>query len=128
LATHNELTGRVTVVDSGTAADHATHVAGTIAATGLNAAARGFANGAGIRSYDNTNDVAEMAASASQVTVSNHSYGFRVGWTVADLLDGLGNRDRWWDNRSLFTEDPDFGKYTTSTGSLDAMVVGRSRA
>ncbi len=124
LATHNELAGRVTVIDAGGASNHATHVAGTIGATGVNAAARGLASGVGIRSYDLTNDVAEMSGAATQVTVSNHSYGLRVGWTVADLLDGLGNRDRWWDNRSLHTEDPDFGKYTTATQSLDAMLFG----
>jgi subtilisin family serine protease len=34
-ATHRELAGRVTVVDGGLITNHSTHVAGTIAATGL---------------------------------------------------------------------------------------------
>jgi hypothetical protein len=51
-STHQELTGRVTVVDAVGLHDHSTHVAGTIGATGVNPAAHGMANGILIRSRD----------------------------------------------------------------------------
>jgi subtilisin family serine protease len=70
-ATHRELAGRVVqadagaVVDPGTGTNHATHVAGTLAATGVQSFARGMAFGfSGLQAYDFGNDVAEMAAAA----------------------------------------------------------------
>lgn len=123
LSTHRELVGRVTTVDSGTPNHHATHVAGTIAATGITAAARGMANGSGLRSYDYNNDFTEMSAAAGQVTVSNHSYGKVVGWFLGDLGVGFGTANHWNDNRTTYTEDPDFGKYTADTQSLDGVLA-----
>jgi len=63
--------------------DHATHVAGTIGASGTNPSAKGMAPQAAIDSYDWTRDYAEMAAAgaataadATRVSLSNHSYGY----------------------------------------------------
>jgi subtilisin family serine protease len=61
-ATHQEFGGRV-VSGDGTATlnDHATHVAGTIGAAGVNPMAKGMATAVNIRSYDWNNDLVELA-------------------------------------------------------------------
>jgi hypothetical protein len=119
-ATHQELTGRVTFGDGATAlSDHSTHVAGTIGASGVDANAHGMATGVQIVSYDWNNDTTEMRASSSLVA-SNHSYGTSCGWGVA--LFSFGWADVWYGNRTLFTEDPQFGKYTARTADLDHVL------
>jgi len=85
--THQEFnTTRVVIKNSTVAAiDHATHVAGTIGASGFQASAKGMAPLVAIDSYDWNSDSAEMtavgAATASdsfttKIPLSNHSYGF----------------------------------------------------
>ena len=89
--THRELTGRVTNKNSTTPLDdHSTHVAGTIAATGVDTNAKGMAPKATVDSYDWDNDYAEMtangaatAAALTAVPLSNHSYGYGAG--TADM-------------------------------------------
>jgi hypothetical protein len=58
-------------------ADHATHVAGTMIAAGINPQARGMANQARLDCYEIQNDeFVEMQTAASEgMLVSNHSYG-----------------------------------------------------
>lgn len=77
LATHTELTGRVLNLNSGSASAHATHVTGTIIATGLNPALKSAAPQATALSYDWDNDISEMTAAVAvyDLLVSNHSYG-----------------------------------------------------
>ena len=106
--THQEFTlNRVTNVDAVATDDHSTHVAGTISAAGISAAARGMATNVFVVSYDWNSDYAEMtsagAATATQsnkVPISNHSYGYDAGTsdmgvyndeavTVDSLLVGL---------------------------------------
>jgi len=103
LPTHVELNGRVTIRDGaalqgGAGANHGVHVAGTIAATGVSANAKGMASSALIDSYDANNDEAEMAlAGANGMVISNHSYGFNAQ-TIADIFKGsyaINARD--WD-------------------------------
>lgn len=89
--THQELTGRVTKRNSSSANDdHATHVAGTIGASGVQANAKGMAPQINIDSYDWDLDYTEMTAagtvSASDSTgvpLSNHSYGYNA--VTADM-------------------------------------------
>ena len=89
--THRELTGRVTKKNATAPLDdHSTHVAGTIAATGVDAIAKGMAPKSTVDSYDWDNDYAEMTASGaatatalSAVPLSNHSYGY--GASTADM-------------------------------------------
>ena len=81
--THLEFGGRATTRDtpaftmSNSNTDHATHVAGTMIATGLRANAHGQANKAKIDCYETqTDEMEEMeAAAAVGMLVSNHSYG-----------------------------------------------------
>ena len=82
--THQELTGRVTKKNSSAALDaHATHVAGTIGASGVQANAKGMAPQATIDSYDWDADYSEMTAAGAatagdtaRIPLSNHSYGY----------------------------------------------------
>ena len=82
LATHQELVGRIVNRDSTTKlSDHATHVAGTMVATGLNPIAKGMSFQAqDLQSWYFDNDNSEIAAAASSLLLSNHSYGFQAGW------------------------------------------------
>jgi serralysin len=121
LSTHQELTGRVAVVDSGATSNHSTHVAGTIGATGIQGAAKGMANLVSIRSRDWTNDFTELNADANLIQLSNHSYGFQTGWSGFVSVGGIPT-DFWTDDRSLFTEDPDFGRYSNQTQALDSVL------
>jgi hypothetical protein len=85
-STHQELTGRVTVMDSTTSmldSDHATHVGGVVGATGINANAKGMAPKVNLNSYDWNSDYTEMtqagaalATDSSKIPLSNHSYGY----------------------------------------------------
>jgi len=85
-STHQELVGRVSVMDSATStfdSDHATHVGGVVGATGINASAKGMAPKVNLNSYDWNSDYTEMtqagaalATDSSKIPLSNHSYGY----------------------------------------------------
>lgn len=118
LLTHQEFGGRVVQSDGATGSiEHATHVAGTMVATGVDANAKGMAYQGTLKAYDWNNDQSEMAAAAfAGMLVSNHSYGSICGW---DYDDGSGMW-RWWGDASLSaTEDYKFGFYTQDTKSWD---------
>jgi hypothetical protein len=59
---------------------HATHVAGTMVAKGVDIAAKGMAPKANLVSYNWTNDIAEVISqiSTNSLLLSNHSYGVPV--------------------------------------------------
>ena len=105
-STHQELTGRVTKKNAlAINDDHATHVAGTIAASGTQAAAKGMASAATIDSYDWDADYTEMTAAgtvsatdATGLPLSNHSYGYDA--VTADM-----------------------GRYETEAASVDAIAA-----
>lgn len=68
---------KINILDGAAGADHATHVAGTIAAQGINPLVRGVAFNSSINSYDWNSDLTEMQTEATQgLLTSNHSYGF----------------------------------------------------
>lgn len=63
----------------GAVSDHATHVAGTLIAAGIDSDAKGMAPKATIRSFDWSDDNIEALNEASNgLLISNHSYGFPV--------------------------------------------------
>jgi subtilisin family serine protease len=73
--THNDLTGRVAVGDTGSSiADHATHVAGTVIGDGTNSAGllRGMAPEANLVTYEWPDDITEMDSETNDAIV-NHS-------------------------------------------------------
>ncbi len=117
-STHVELTGRITNMDNLSISDHSTHVAGTLMATGINPLAKGMAFGAAsLMDGDFTSDVPEMFSHASDLLISNHSYGDIAGW-YQDALQG----NRWeWFGTPGDTSDYKFGDYDTNTQLWDSI-------
>ena len=115
---HQEFGGRATTGDGGgTLSAHGTHVAGTIAAGGANAAAQGMSHAVTLRCYNTGNDIAEMAAEAAAATpisASNHSYGPDYGW-VWNSNAGMWS---WWGGASN-VEDWRHGAYLTEAINYD---------
>ena len=126
--THQEFNERVTIVDEGTSfSDHATHVAGTIGAAGVDPQARGMANRINLRSYSSGNDIVEMERDASLIAVSNHSYGLIAGWWIGTRdtvnADEVQTTNVWFGDYSISsTEDTDFGKYKGKAQALDRVL------
>ena len=122
-ATHQELVGRVTQRDAATTSDnHATHVAGTMIASGEQPTAKGMAYAAKLDAYDWNSDESEMAAAAAQgLLMSNHSYGLVTGWAYGDF-DGQGtSRWFWWGDESD-TICADFGLYSQQARDWDLIA------
>lgn len=118
--THQELTGRVTQVDGATSLSaHATHVAGTLMASGVDTNARGMAYQANLRAHDWNNDNSEMAtAAAGGLLISNHSYGWISGWNSGSTTNGTSNFWYGWEPYSR-TEDYKFGYYDEQARDWD---------
>lgn len=97
LSSHQEFNGRVSQGDNVVVSHyHATHVGGTLIASGVNPSAKGMAPSALLRAFDWNNDDSEMASeAASGALISNHSYGFGRGWT-----DG-----NWYGDPSISTQE-----------------------
>ncbi|MEZ5070960.1 MAG: hypothetical protein R2751_08335 [Bacteroidales bacterium] len=88
------------------------HVGGTLAAAGLDPAARGVISGI-LESYDWDNDLEMEAAASAGSCFSNHSYGYILGW------DYNIDESRWeWygDPEISATEDYYFGYYNEEAG------------
>jgi hypothetical protein len=91
--THQEFNTNRVVNRNATAPldDHATHVAGTVGASGFTASAKGMAPSVAIDSWDWNGDYAEMTSSGAatvsgdttKIPLSNHSYGYDAG--TADM-------------------------------------------
>jgi len=119
LVSHTEFeTNRVEVKDgvSGSST-HATHVAGTIMATGKNPNAKGMAFGLPkLLSFDFNNDNSEMSNYAASLLLSNHSYGVIAGWY--ENTSAIPNR---WEFRGQAgaTEDYKFGYYDSDAKEWD---------
>lgn len=119
LSSHVELTGRITQKDNPSNTDnHATHVAGTMIATGLNPSAKGMAFGIqNMIAYDFNNDNSEIASEASGLLVSNHSYSIISGWNFNTA------QNRWeFYGRPNEDEDYKFGYYSTDAQELDSIA------
>ncbi len=120
LTTHQEFnnTGSSRVTDKDGVSEthyHATHVAGTIMAGGVQSAAKGMAYNANLDAYDWDNDESEMATAAAEgLLISNHSYGYGAGWTWN------GSAWVWYGDESISTEeDYQFGFYSSYCADLD---------
>lgn len=127
-ATHQEFGGRVTVKDGAAPLDHATHVGGTIAASGVVAAAKGMATAVSVDSYEWTSDKSEMTARGAtypgepgKIYLSNHSYGFIAGWSYTGKASPIWD---WWGNGTTATGvEQDFGKYDTNARDSDSLAA-----
>ena len=114
--THQELSGRVTQMDSPSSLhDHSTHVAGTMIASGVVSTAIGMSFAGTLHAWDWNSDDAEMAAAAATgLKVSNHSYGYIAGW--------YSNGANWYwygDVDVSLTEDAGFGFYDATANDWD---------
>ncbi|MDB5032559.1 S8 family serine peptidase [Mucilaginibacter sp.] len=116
---HQEFAGKtISLKDTSTIIDHATHVAGTMLAKGIYAPAKGMAfNAATLLSYDFNNDVAEMSRAAPGLLLSNHSYGDVAGWNYDETTS------RWeWYGLPGDSVDYNFGFYDSRTQSWDKIA------
>ncbi len=125
-ATHREFDDRVTLMNSASLDFHATHVAGTVAAAGVTASARGMAPLARVDSYDWNNDKAEMtsrgaagADEAGALFLSNHSYGFVAGWR---FMGGNANPRFVWHGGENNSVERNFGAYNWAARDSDALA------
>jgi hypothetical protein len=120
LTTHQEFnnTGSSRVTDKDGVSSthpHATHVAGTIMAGGVQVAAKGMAYNANLDAYDWDDDESEMAvAAAAGLLISNHSYGYSTGWTWT------GSSYVWYGDASISNEEAyQFGFYSDYCAEID---------
>ncbi|TNE78209.1 MAG: T9SS type A sorting domain-containing protein [Bacteroidetes bacterium] len=119
--THVELVNRVQQMDGATTlSNHATHVSGTLAASGVKATAKGMSYKTQVRAYDWNLDEAEMnQAAANGMLVSNHSYGYIAGWY------NNTDKSRWeWygDTNISATEDYKYGNYDNQARDWDEIA------
>lgn len=115
LNSHQEFQGRITNKVGTEVSNHATHVTGTIAASGVNSEAKGMLPAVAIDAYYAfENDLGPMAAAAANgLILSNHSYGLALGWNFNS------NTQSWqWFGQSN-GEDNRFGSYTANSRSID---------
>ena len=112
--THQEFGGRVSNQDAVSVSGHSTHVAGTMIASGVTAAAKGMAPAASLRSFDWNNMNSEMANEAANgALISNHSYGYLRGW----------NGCKWWGDTTISkVEDYKFGFYDETSRAWDEIA------
>jgi len=105
-------------MDGGSTSYHATHVAGTMVAAGIQNNAKGMAYGGLLKSWQWSNDESEMAAAAANgLEISNHSYGYARGWEY--------NNGSWqWYGVSSISADEDykFGFYDAGARQWDQIA------
>jgi hypothetical protein len=121
-ASHNELNGRITQTDGATSiSDHATHVAGTMIASGAVTAAKGMSFGASLSAHDWDFDEAEMTTAAGLgLKVSQHSYGYITGWAYGNWSGS--NAWHWFGNTNISqTEDYYWGFYSSQAVNWDVI-------
>ena len=130
-ATHQEFGSRMVVKDGSASIDHATHVGGTMIASGVVAAARGMATAAIVDSYDWNNDLSEMTSrgatlagqEGTRIYLSNHSYGYISGW---NYTGGSGSPSRLWEwygsGTTAASIEDDFGRYNTYSRDIDSLA------
>ncbi|MEC5394295.1 T9SS-dependent choice-of-anchor J family protein [Bergeyella sp. RCAD1439] len=119
---HQEFGGRVTQRDTPSGySDHATHVAGTMVASGVNALAKGMAPKALLNAYDWTDDESEMISAALEgALLSNHSYGYVGGYAWGNWSGKAG----WhWMGNDEDTEYKGYGVYSPYDQSWDLVAL-----
>lgn len=114
---HVEFGNRVTMKDNNPSeSGHATHVAGTLIASGVAPIAKGMAFGIpGLIGYNFNAHTSEMLAESPNLYVSNHSYGSLAGWN----FNNDQSRWEWWGQEGT-TEDYKFGFYSNETQLWDS--------
>jgi hypothetical protein len=121
--THQEFGTRVVQQDGApTPNNHASHVAGTMVAAGIEPDARGLSYEANLNAWDYDDDISEMAvAGAAGLNISQHAYSRATGW----LYGNQSGFDAWhWhgDPTISETEDYGFGFYGELTQQWDQVA------
>lgn len=120
--THQEFGNRITWKDEPSSLnDHATHVAGTMIAAGVEPDAQGMSYEAELYAYDWNEDLADMAIEAGEgMRVSNHSYGYITGWSW-----NFHGDEKWvWFGNKDISEEEDFvfGYYSSISADWDELI------
>jgi hypothetical protein len=124
-ADHREFAGRMTLHDPGSAAQHPTHVAGTVGASGLNAPAKGMApqvtmhqfalpecvGGGNGRPFLEAKD---EFFSTLEIDIDNNSWSYVVGWF-------LGSDGQW----TFYNNQAEFGLYDFDSAAIDHITRER---
>ena len=120
---HNEFQDRIRRMDQGgIPSNHATHVAGTLAARGILPEARGMAYAARIHAYNWNLHGNEMQQEAQNgLLVSNHSYGRIAGWHYLSLTADSTHWYWFGDPRVSRFEDYIFGFYDRDAALFDEL-------
>ena len=126
-ASHQEFGSRLIQRDQPTGTDatgnlHSTHVSGILIAAGKNPLVRGMAYGANLQAYDATNDASEMTTVATDLLVSNHSYGTVAGWYLNTNRTGSIQWEWYGDTTLSATDDYKFGFYNTQAQTWDRIA------
>lgn len=119
-STHVEFVNRILQKGTSTTnGEHATHVAGTMIAAGVNPLAKGMAYGAQqlIAYSEFTNDVSGMLTEAPGLLVSNHSYATIAGW----FRNETDNRWEFYGDPGA-NEDYKFGYYIDKAQYYDSIA------
>lgn len=123
--THQEFnntgTQRVTQPDNATSQSaHATHVAGTVVAGGVNANAKGMAHKGQLKAYDWNSVETEMTTAATAgMEISNHSWGQIRGWNQDETTGAW----TWYGSTSVSpVEDYLFGFYNSQARTWDQIA------
>ena len=115
--THQELSGRVSIIDAATLSAHSTAVAGTLIAAGVNPNAKGMAHQAQLKNWNFSNDNAEVIAAAPNLLLSNHSYAGTTAWQY------ISGSWYWYGDSSLNQfEDWKFGYYDNRSRISDSVM------
>jgi len=124
--THREFGSRLALGEgSSGSSDHATHVAGTLIAAGVNAALKGMAPAAEAVAHTSSGDSTEMTAlgasypgEAGKIYVSNHSYGYGRGWEANNVWEG-----EFSDNGDSSDDiEEEFGRYSSWSRTMDGVA------
>ena len=117
-ADHPDFEGRVTVQSTGSVDRHPTHVTGTIAAKGLQAAARGMAPAVRVHQFSHDGKYVFQVKYDSfpllGLAADNNSWGYITGWD----FDSSKSQWGWYGNRS-------FGGYSGISADVDHIVRNR---
>jgi|GEM_PF-2691221 len=117
---HQEHNTRIIPKETGGTSNHATHVAGTLVASGITPEARGMAPKARLHSYNWNFHLSEMIVEAeNNLLVSNHSYGRIAGWHKFNLMQD-SSRWQWFGDPSISVDkDYTFGYYDQEASNFD---------
>ncbi len=117
----SDLTDNSETIISDSISSHASHVAGTLIAAGVQPETRGMANQAALYVWDFNRDIVEAADAASNgMLISNHSYGPITGWFY-----NFFNEGKWtWFGGETSDEDMNFGWYSSSSQQWDMITSG----